>query len=83
MEQEKRLTKMSDVMVEVNKHIKHDPPRPWSPGVCVWTIEDDYYGEQWNSACGETWWFENGTPIHNKMKFCPFCGRELTEKEIV
>ena len=79
MKANKELTKMPPEMLNVFK--KNNPPRPWSPGVCEWSLEDQHYGEMWNSSCGEGWWFENGTPTQNKMKFCPFCGRELTEKE--
>ncbi len=46
---------------------------------CEWC--DDYDGV-WQTTCGNAWQFNNGGPINNKMKFCPYCGKSLIEKRI-
>lgn len=46
---------------------------------CEWKLEDDEEGV-WYSACENAWIFEEGTPIDNMMKYCPFCGRLLTQR---
>ena len=43
--------------------------------VCVWTHDD--FHEKWDTTCGESFWFADGNPISNGMKFCPFCGRKI------
>ncbi len=45
---------------------------------CEWHLDDDEAGA-WESACGQLWCFEEGTPKENEMNFCPFCGRLLTQ----
>ena len=44
---------------------------------CAWTCEemDDF----WNTSCEKAWCFMEGTPKQNRMKFCPFCGKELEQ----
>lgn len=46
---------------------------------CEWHLDDDEAGA-WESACGEMWCFENEDPEGNGMKYCPFCGRHLTQR---
>lgn len=43
---------------------------------CTWRQCED--GE-WDSDCGVSWTFENGTPAENYMKFCSGCGHRLVE----
>jgi len=43
---------------------------------CAWT--EDEYGLWW-TACKEIHEFFDGTPKDNNHKFCPYCGKELTE----
>jgi hypothetical protein len=43
---------------------------------CEWTQSEE---DVWESACGDAWVFETGTPEDNSMRFCPFCGRKLTQ----
>jgi predicted nucleic acid-binding Zn-ribbon protein len=47
------------------------------PQVCVWTY--DHRDDMWNTACGECFVFEDGTPLQNNHKFCGYCGKPLTE----
>jgi hypothetical protein len=45
-------------------------------GVCKW--ESDENGI-WSSGCGETFDFYDGGPIDNGFKFCPYCGKFLSQ----
>jgi len=46
---------------------------------CKW----ERYGIEWNTydtECGGTFELFAGDPEENKMKFCPYCGREIKEQ---
>jgi len=50
---------------------------------CGWThttsiIEDEGI---WETLCGNTFMFVEGTPQDNSMKFCCYCGRPLVQIE--
>ncbi len=45
---------------------------------CKWSLENED-ANNWQSECGHSFWFETGDPTENKMKFCPYCGRKLTQ----
>jgi len=64
--------------MEENIHKKFPPARPWSPGVCLWTLVEDYHGNnnRWNSACGESILIDDDEALQ-KFTTCPFCSREL------
>jgi hypothetical protein len=44
---------------------------------CEWHLDDDE-ANAWESSCDDVFYFENGDPHQNGMKFCPFCGKRLT-----
>ena len=44
---------------------------------CAWTL-DDYQG-CWDTACGESFVFEDDGPLKNGARFCLYCGGALTE----
>jgi hypothetical protein len=44
-------------------------------GKCVWTNDPD--DDSWDTACGEKFVFNDGTPIENDFYFCPYCGKHL------
>ena len=48
---------------------------------CRWTIPNDTYdGDVYEPECGaDPWEFNDGGPVENKMRFCPFCGRRLKQ----
>ena len=52
--------------------MKHPPI-----STCRWTEDEDAV---WNTDCGRRWEFTNGTPRDNKVTFCAFCGRKLTQR---
>lgn len=43
---------------------------------CKWK-QDEY--DIWETDCGNLFVVNDGTPSENKMKFCPYCGKELVE----
>lgn len=44
---------------------------------CIWTEEEEY----WETACGNLFCLNDGTPADNDMKYCPYCGKPLNQKE--
>lgn len=53
---------------------------------CSWTQDkqsvDNWDGDDsYDTDCGGKFELMNGTPSDNRMKFCPYCGRELVVKE--
>lgn len=47
-------------------------------GACVWTLDDD---GDWQTACGQHFCLNAGTPTGNGMQFCYHCGKPLAERE--
>lgn len=45
---------------------------------CIWDQEDDDM-EQWHSSCNELFTLNDGGPKSNRMKYCPFCGKPISE----
>lgn len=43
---------------------------------CTWRLVDDE-SSHWESACGESWGFNEGGPEENSMRFCHGCGKRL------
>lgn len=52
---------------------------------CEWGqyCYDDVDCSLWHTACHEAFCFNDEGPISNGFKFCPYCGKELTEKQFV
>lgn len=46
-------------------------------GVCVWSPDDEY--DTWHGSCGAELIFDESSPYENEFKFCPSCGRTLTQ----
>ena len=46
-------------------------------GKCKWAYDDNY--DMWETECGEAFCLESGGPIDNKMKYCPYCGKQLVQ----
>lgn len=53
---------------------------PEDERACVWTLDDNEWGDVWETECGGMWQFETGGPKENKMKFCGYCGGKLNEQ---
>ena len=43
---------------------------------CEWEQNEDGW---WNTDCNNAFQFTDGSPIYNEFKFCPYCGKILTE----
>lgn len=43
---------------------------------CDWKENKDGW---WSTDCGSAFNFTNGSPIYNRFKNCPYCGKALTE----
>jgi hypothetical protein len=41
---------------------------------CRWLEDDD---GNWDTACGERFFFETGGPTENRAKWCLYCGRRI------
>jgi hypothetical protein len=46
---------------------------------CLWQYDEHY--DKWDTDCDNGFQLTTGTPIENKMKFCPYCGRKIEEKK--
>lgn len=48
---------------------------------CEWSLQSgDLDDDVWETECGNDFVFFDGGPIHNKMQYCPYCGRKLIER---
>lgn len=45
-------------------------------GECEWKEDDE---GNWDTTCGETFQFNDGTPCENNLKYCGYCGKPLEE----
>jgi len=45
-------------------------------GICDWEENENGW---WGTDCNNAFEFTNGSPTHNKFKFCPYCGKLITE----
>lgn len=50
---------------------------PQAQGICRW--EEDSSGDYWVPACegGELFQFNDGGPVENHMRHCPYCGLKV------
>lgn len=42
---------------------------------CVWEEDED---DEWNTQCGESIGFDDGSPMTLGMLFCCYCGEPIT-----
>jgi hypothetical protein len=47
-------------------------------GKCKWEKDNLDY-DQYKTSCGNMFVFFEGSPEDNKMKFCPYCGKEIDQ----
>lgn len=48
------------------------------PTPCNWA-QDDSESDAWGTGCGKVFRLDEGLPSDNKLKFCCYCGKPLTE----
>ena len=48
---------------------------------CSWIQEDDPEICYWKTGCGNSFYFTEGAPTDNRMKYCCYCGRLLKQEE--
>lgn len=46
---------------------------------CMWVMVEDPDIDLWCTSCGEEFHLEADTPSDNHMKYCCYCGKEITE----
>jgi hypothetical protein len=51
---------------------------PQAEQSCIWTEDEDGI---YQTSCGNSFEFMNGTPNDNHTKFCPYCGKVLTQSK--
>jgi hypothetical protein len=48
---------------------------------CSWIQEDDPDICYWKTGCGNSFYFTEGTPTDNNMKYCCYCGKLLKQED--
>lgn len=48
---------------------------------CSWIQEDDPEICYWKTRCGNSFYFTEGTPADNRMKYCCYCGKLLKQED--
>lgn len=46
---------------------------------CTWTFFEDSMTVHWDTKCGNTFQFMDGSITDNNFVFCPYCGNGITE----
>jgi hypothetical protein len=78
---EKELAGFRSPMTNLNATLDASDPEigPQIKEVCEWREDDPNCG-CWHPSCGgDLFVLDSGPPSENKMKFCCYCGKELTE----
>lgn len=45
---------------------------------CAWTLSDEFE-PQYETTCGNAFEFNSDGPSENSFKYCPYCGKLITE----
>ena len=45
---------------------------------CYWAEDSD---GNWETDCGNMFTLISGTPIENDFQYCPYCGKEIQERQ--
>ena len=71
----------SDVSVTPDVLIDIKTGRSIEKETCSWIQEDDPDICYWKTGCGNSFYFTEGTPTDNNMKYCCYCGKLLKQEE--
>jgi hypothetical protein len=63
---------------DILKDFLAHPYNPQAEQSCIWTEDEDGI---YQTSCGNSFEFMNGTPNDNHTKFCPYCGKVLTQSK--
>ena len=61
--------------VEKDVHVR---VLPGECSLCEWEWDDTHC--KWDSDCGNAFQLISGTPTENEMQFCPYCGKQISER---
>ena len=67
--------RVNKVFKDIDAYLALNEPE----SVCKWHLnnangdDDDY----WETDCGSTWFFVDGTPKNNGVKYCHSCGKKV------
>ena len=50
-------------------------------GKCDW-VEDEW-DSSWHTSCANIFYFVDDGPKENQFKFCPFCGKNCVEIQLL
>jgi hypothetical protein len=50
---------------------------------CNWKQQDEDESDYWQSDCGHSFVFIDGSPIDNNMRYCCRCGNPLSETALI
>jgi len=64
---------MPSTRLNHNKYIM--TPKPNQPE-CDWEQNEEGW---WDTDCNNAFEFAHGNPSYNEFKFCPYCGKTITE----
>ena len=71
----------SDVSVTQDVLTDIKTGQPIEKETCSWIQEDDPDICYWKTGCGNSFYFTEGTPTDNNMKYCCYCGKLLKQEE--
>lgn len=50
---------------------------------CHWMQDGEPESDTWSTACGGMFAITDGTPSENRMRYCCYCGKPLSEVPLV
>ena len=71
----------SDVLVTENVSTDIKTGQSVEKETCSWIQEDDPEICYWKTGCGNSFYFTEGTPTDNNMKYCCYCGKLLKQED--
>lgn len=73
---------ISDEMFESILALRAVLAQQAEPETCTWHQDDDSDSGVYATSCGHYFSITDGTPEDNKMQWCCYCGKKLTQELI-